>query len=444
MIQNSPYRIHPLQKITERGMQYYQLIRGIEAIGGAILLLFAAIALVWANSQYADSYAAFLHTQIAFSLGSIEIKTDLHFIINDVLMTLFFLAVGVEVRKEIHDGTLADLKSACLPVIAACGGVIVPALIYLSISLSAGQAHQGWAIPTATDIAFAVGILALLGKRIPASARIFLLTLAIIDDIIAVLIIALFYSSGLNATGAIFVVMGLLLVFIMQRMGIFSMLPYAVPACLIWYGLYITGVHPSLAGVILGLLTPVAVRPSGQHGFNGIKAAYEQIKKQQDCVESSKKLQLANRELHSPVNRVSYAFSPWIAFLIMPLFALANAGVNLTQINFDYTGVYSVITGISIALILGKPLGIFLITWLCVRIGIAQFPATFNYRWLLLVSCLAGIGFTMSIFTATLAFQLDPILMDASKLGVLIGSIISALLGLAIGIYFLKTEPRKI
>lgn len=165
MIQNSSYRIHPLQKITEKGMQYYQLIRGIEVVGGVILLLFAAIALIWANSQYADSYVAFLHTQVAFSFGSIELNANLHFIINDVLMTLFFLAVGVEVRKEIHDGTLADLKSACLPVIAACGGVIAPAIIYLSISLSAGQAHQGWAIPTATDIAFAVGILALLGKE---------------------------------------------------------------------------------------------------------------------------------------------------------------------------------------------------------------------------------------------------------------------------------------
>lgn len=346
--------------------------------------------------------------------------------------------VGVEVRREIHDGALANVKSACLPIIAACGGVVVPAVIYLLFNFTTANTSQGWAVPTATDIAFAVGILVLLGKAVPGSARIFLLTLAIIDDIIAVLIIALFYSTGLSTAGIGFIVFGLILVFLFQRMGIFSMLPYILPALLIWYGLYKTGIHPSLAGVILGLLTPVTTRPAADLGIQQIEKAFHEVKTQPHDFLLLKKLHVANRELHSPVIRVSYSLSPWIAFFIMPLFALANAGVNITQINLDYSGAYNVVLGISIALVLGKPLGIFCITWLSVRMGIGSFSSTFNYKWLLLVSCLAGIGFTMAIFTATLAFHHDALLLEIAKLGVLIGSLISALFGLGLGILLIR------
>ncbi|TCM65792.1 sodium/proton antiporter (NhaA family) [Acinetobacter calcoaceticus] len=427
--------IPALQRLTEQAQHYAQVIRSIEAMSGIVLLVFTAIALIWANSMYAQSYLDFLHSPIGFNLGTMEVNTTVHFVINDVLMTIFFLVVGAEVRHEIHDGALADIKMASLPIIAACGGVIVPALIYLAFNRGEHGILQGWAIPTATDIAFAVGILALLGKSVPTSARIFLLTLAIIDDIIAVLIIALFYTESLNFAALSFVAIGLVLVMLFQRMGIFAMPPYIVPGLLIWYGLFKVGVHPSLAGVILGLLTPVISRPSTFSPAQQAERALQHIQQQPDNPTAIEQLRIANRELRSPVHRVSYQLAPWVAFLIMPLFALANAGVNISQVSLDYVGANEVVLGIAVALVLGKPLGIFLITWISVRLGIGKLSDQFSYSWLLLVSCLAGIGFTMSIFIATLAFSQDQILMDAAKLGVLIGSFIAAVIGIVLGIY---------
>lgn len=426
--------ISSLQKLTQKFLRYCRMIGAIEAMSGVVLLIFTAAAVVWANSAYSDQYFQILHASLAINIGNFELSATPYFIINDILMTIFFLVVGVEVRHEMHNGALANIKTACLPIIAACGGVLVPALIYMLFTFAYPSVQQGWAIPTATDIAFAVGILALLGKKIPASARIFLLSLAIIDDILAVLIVALFYSDGLNFAASSYVIIGLLLIILFQRMGIFSMLPYCLPAAFIWYGLFNVGVHPALTGVVLGLLTPVFSRPNKLSALAQAEAALNHLKHEPNNQQEMQRLKLAQRELRPPVTRVNDCFAPWVAFLIMPLFALVNAGVNIGQIRLDYLGANQVMLGIAVALVLGKPLGIFLITWLSVRLGIGKLAANFNYQWLLLVSCLAGIGFTMSIFIATLAFNHDQVLLDAAKLGVLLGSLIAAVIGIFIGL----------
>lgn len=439
---NIPITIHPLQRLTERGLHFYTIIRSIEAISGIILLLFTAIALFWSNSSYSESYQHFLHTPFALMVGGWHISTDLHFLINDVLMTIFFLVIGVEVRREIHDGALSNFKMASLPIIAACGGVILPALIFMMVSWPIGEIHRGWAIPTATDIAFAVGILALLGKFVPPAARIFLLTLAIIDDIIAVLIIAVFYSAGLDYSALSYVLIGFFIIFLFQRMGIYAFFPYVFPAILIWLGLFKVGIHPSLAGVILGLVTPIMPRPHSISALEQAEIALREIKEECDPI-AVNKLRLAHRELHSPVERVSYHLAPWVAFCIMPLFALANAGVNLSSLNLNYTGTDHIVIGIVAALVLGKPIGIFLITWLCIRLNIGKLSKGMNYQWLFLIGCLGGIGFTMSIFTANLAFYENKLLLDTAKFAILIGSFIAAVIGLIIGIYIKKKSKNN-
>lgn len=431
-----------LQKATDHFFNLCERLRSIEAIGGMVLLIFAIIAMFWANSQYAESYQNFLHSEISLNVAGWIFSSDMHFIINDILMTVFFLVVGLEVRREIHDGALADLRVAFLPIMAAFGGVLVPALIYWT--MSSPSISQGWAIPTATDIAFAVGVLALLGKRVPSSVRIFLLTLAIIDDIVAVLIIALFYSGGLNGFGLGYFFTGIAIILLLQKMGIFSIFPYILPSILIWYGLLKVGVHPSLAGVLIGLLTPVFTRPNHLSPLQQIEHALNEYKHAEasDLQQCVTKLKSAQRDLINPTERVSYLFSPWVAFLIMPLFALANAGVDIGNVNLEMMGSMNAMVAIIIALVVGKPLGIFLTTWFFIFIGLGRVPAGFNYRWLFLISCLAGIGFTMSIFIANLAFT-DAILLSSAKIGILIGSTIAAILGLVYGVWVIYSM-RKI
>lgn len=438
----STSNIPTLQKITESFFSFCKRLRGIEAISGVVLLVFACLAMYWANSQYAESYQSFLHTKISLSIAGWVLSADMHFIINDILMTIFFLVVGLEVRREIHDGALADLRVAFLPIMAAFGGVIVPALVYWMIS--SPEIYQGWATPTATDIAFAVGVLALLGKSVPSSVRIFLLTLAIIDDIVAVLIIALFYSDGLNIFGLNYFIAGVAIIILLQKMGVFSLTPYILPSILIWYGLLKIGVHPSLAGVLIGLMTPVFSRPHHITHLQQLENTLNEYKSAntsdlQQCVY---KLQNAQRELIAPVERVNYIFSPWVAFLIMPLFALANAGVNISEVDLSMLGTINAMVAIAVALVIGKPVGIFLTTWFFIYTGLGRLPTGFNYRWLFLISCLAGIGFTMSIFIANLAFT-DTVLLASAKIGILIGSSIAAILGLALGLWIIYSMKRS-
>lgn len=426
------------QLITQRAFATLERFVHIEAVSGIVLLAAAALALLWANSPWAASYHALWHAPLSFGIGEWSYSQSLHFWINDALMTLFFLVVGMEIRREIHEGALSKPRQAMLPIIAAIGGVIVPALIYVALNDHPGAVH-GWAVPTATDIAFAVGVLALLGPSIPSNVRVLLLALAIIDDIIAVLIIALFYSGGLEASGFVIAGMGIILVLLLQRMGIGSALAYILPGAVIWFGMLLTGAHPTLAGVLLGLMTPVLSTPMRERPLDALArlandlAGHEhKTEDEHKLAHSLKEFRLAQRELLPPVVRVQQALHPWVAFLVMPLFALANAGVSIDSGAFSAAGSEWVMLGIGIALVAGKPLGVVGASWLAVRLGISRLPAGVTWRGVWLVGLLAGIGFTMSIFIAMLAFD-DAQTLNAAKLGVLAGSFAAALLGLAWG-----------
>ncbi|MCV6287272.1 Na+/H+ antiporter NhaA [Pseudomonas aeruginosa] len=358
--------------------------------------------------------------------------------INDGLMTIFFLVVGMEIRREIHEGALSNLRQASLPIMAALGGVAVPALIYVALNTDPSRL-QGWAVPTATDIAFAVGVLALLGRSIPGNVRVFLLALAIIDDIIA-----LFYSGGLDLSGFLVAAMGILVVLGFQRMGVGSAFAYVLPGAIVWTGLLMTGAHPTLAGVVLGMLTPVLSRPTREHPLDMVAYAAQKLRNHDDANDTHhlamplKQLRLAQRELLPPVVRVQTALHPWVAFGIMPLFALANAGVSMDGIDLSAAGPQWVMAGVGLALLLGKPLGVVGVSWLMVRLGWCRLPPGVSWGGIVLIGLLAGVGFTMSIFIAMLAFD-NETLLGAAKLGVLAGSLLAALLGLAWGAMYRRT-----
>ncbi|WP_375309661.1 Na+/H+ antiporter NhaA [Bradyrhizobium sp. A5] len=392
---------------VERALSTLQQFLHVEAVSGIVLLVAAAAALLWANSPFADSYHDLWHLEIPLRLGEFAFERPLHFWINDALMTIFFLVVGMEIRREIHEGALSRFDQAILPVLAAVGGVVVPALIYLSFNAAPGR-DQGWAIPTATDIAFAVGVLALLGKSIPGNVRVFLLALAIIDDIIAVLIIAAFYTSGLDLNGFAVAALGVLIVLGFQWIGLGSAYAYVVPGFIVWAGFLMAGVHPTLAGVVLGLITSV---------------------------------RSASPEIVPPVIRVETALHPWVAYGIMPLFALANAGVGFASTELS-GGAQFVTLGVALALCAGKPVGVIGATWLAVRTGWCRLAPGVSWGGVCLIGLLAGIGFTMSIFIAMLAFT-DDKLLDAAKLGVLLGTLISVTLGLGWGAEYAQRRRNE-
>ncbi len=386
---------------------------GVEVASGVVLLLAAVVALGWANSPLAASYEALWHLELGLGLSPYLPARDLHFWVNDGLMTIFFLVVGLEIRREMHDGALSDPKVARLPIIAAAGGVVVPALLYVLLN-STPELRRGWAIPTATDIAFAVGVLSLVGRGVPAALRMLLLTLAIIDDIAAILVIAFFYSGGIAVSGLLIVAAGVMLVLALQWLGARTALAYMLPGAAVWFGMLRAGVHPTLAGVLLGLLTPA----SAAFGRRGRAAS-------------------AVLDGASPLERLEAMLHPWVAFGIMPLFALANAGVSLAGLTLSAGAPLAIGSGIVLGLVLGKPLGIVLASLAAVGLKLAALPEGVRWHHTLLLGLLGGIGFTMSIFIANLAFD-DPALLAAAKFAVLVASGAAATLGLVVG----RLQPR--
>ena len=375
----------------------------VEAVSGVVLLAAAALALVCANSPWSHAYQALWRWRPPIALPLLPAH-DLHFWINDGLMTIFFLLVGLEIRREIHDGTLSDPRVASLPIIAAAGGVLVPALLYVLVG-SAPVARRGWAIPTATDIAFAVGVLSLIG-RVPRSLRMLLLTLAIADDIAAILVIAFFYSGGIVFGQFLLIAVGLMLVLLLQLLSVRPALAFVIPGLVLWLGLLRAGVHPALSGVVLGLLTPVTAR-------FGLRA-------------------VGTGSVESPVVRVEAMLHPYVAFGIMPLFAFANAGVSLRGLDFRAGAALAISGGVLLGLVLGKPIGIVLAAFTAVRLKICELPAEVRWPHMVLLGMLGGIGFTMSIFIADLAFE-DAGLLAAAKFAVLAASALAATFALILG-----------
>lgn len=405
-----------------------QRFLAIEAASGVILIVAAAAALGWANSPWRDAYAWLWHQPIGVVLGDWGFVRPLHFWVNDGLMTIFFFVVGLEIRRELYEGELASPRRAAVPFAAALGGMLVPAAIYLAFNVGHAGA-SGWGVAMATDIAFAVGVLALLGARVSAAQRILLLALAVIDDIGAIVVIALFYSAGIDGVGLLIVLGAMMAIVVLRWLAVRSPLGYVAPAVVMWAGLLVAGVHPTLAGVLLGLMTP-ARSWFGPAGFAEATTAHlDELAagvSRHDLLVRLDAIERARREAVSPVEHLLHVLHPVVAFGIMPLFALANAGVALdgAELAGDPLRVF---LGVGLGLVVGKPLGIVLASRAARALsGGAGGPP------LLVVGLVGGIGFTMSIFIAQLAFPPGP-LLETAKLAVLVASGTASLAGLAVG-----------
>jgi NhaA family Na+:H+ antiporter len=390
---------------TRRPLRALAEFLSVEAASSIALLLAAAGALVWANSPGSAGYFDFWQIHLGFELGSLHLDETLQHWVNDALMVIFFFVVGLEIKYELVQGDLRDPRTAALPIVAAAGGMVVPALMYAAV-VGGGDGSAGWGIPMATDIAFAVGVLGLLGRRIPSPARLFLLTLAIVDDIGAIVVIAVFYTADLDLVW-LAVAVGLLVVVVALRLlGVRAIAIYAVVGVVVWYAVLESGVHATLAGVALGLLTPAAV---------------------------------AHEDDTAVVERLQHRLHPVSAFVVLPVFALANAGVDLGGGLFTGGAADRVALGIAAGLVIGKPVGIALACLVAVRSGVGRLPDGTGWLQVIGIGAVAGIGFTVSLFIAGLSFPDSDLLTESAKVGTLGASLVAA----AVGIVVLLCATRR-
>ncbi|WP_122522243.1 Na+/H+ antiporter NhaA [Pseudomonas viridiflava] len=380
----------------------------LEAAGGLLLIAAAALALIINNSPLSWLYNAFLETPVEARIGALHIAKPLLLWINDGLMALFFLVIGLEVKREVLEGHLSKPSQIVLPGAAAIGGMVVPALIYVALNTGNAEALNGWAIPMATDIAFALGVLALLGKRVPVSLKLFLMTLAIIDDLGAIIVIALVYSGELSQLSLILAAVSIIALIAMNRSGVSRLAPYLLVGLVLWICVLKSGVHATLAGVVLAFCIPLRT--------------------------SSKA---------SPLLTLEHGLHPWVAYGILPLFAFANAGVSLAGVTME-SFTHSVPLGIAAGLLLGKTLGVFGLTWLAVKTRMASLPKEANWGHVLGVSILCGIGFTMSLFVGSLAFEPGvSAYAGEDRMGILTGSILSAIIGYGVMVLACRATPKR-
>ncbi len=404
--------------------------------GGILLLASAIIALLWANSPWGHLYDQLWHTEIAIVLGNFHLEEDLLHWINDGLMAIFFLFVGLEIKREVLIGELASVRRAALPIVAAAGGMLVPAGLYIAVN-GGGEGARGWGIPMATDIAFALGIMALLGRRVPLALKVFLVALAIVDDIGAVLVIAVFYTSELSwlhlGAGAVF----LLLLLGANRAGFRHPLPYIVLGLGLWVAFLESGVHATVAGVLLALTIPSSIRMNTQDFLTQCRAFLDSfelagVSAEKRHMEDGHRaavyaLESACEYVESPMQRLEHALYPWVTYVIMPVFGLANAGVVLSG-DLGAAVTHPVSIGIILGLVVGKQVGITLFSWLAIRLSVASLPRGVSWRQVYGAAWLGGIGFTMSIFIANLAFG-GTTLLPIAKMGILLASLAAGIAG---------------
>ena len=376
----------------------------LESASGLVLLFAAVVALTISNSDYGLIYFSILQKYITIGFGSFSLKLTVIHWINDVLMTVFFFLVSLEIKREIVQGELSNPKQALLPIIGAVGGMVVPAAIYIIININSPDTLSGWAIPSATDIAFSLGVLSLLGKRVPISLKIFLTALAIIDDLGAIVIIAFFYSGNVEIYYLLLMLAAILVLVALNRFNVRAFIPYLFVGVLLWEFTHQSGIHATIAGVLLALLIP-----------------------------HDKK-----NKRNSLLLKLEHAIAPYVAFVIMPLFAFANAGVSLEGISLSSL-LNPVPLGILCGLFFGKQVGVFVFAYISVKLNLAQKPNNSNWLALYAVSVLTGIGFTMSLFVGNLAFANSPIYLDGVKIGVLSGSLLSTV----VGYFLLKFSTKK-
>lgn len=405
----------------------------VEAAGGIVLLLATAAALIWANSAWQDSYESFWHTTIHIEIGSYTFDEDLAHVVNDALMALFFFVVGMEIKRELVVGELRDRRAVALPALAALGGMLVPALIYAAFN-AGGPGADGWGIPMATDIAFALGVVALLGDRVPSAIKVLLLTLAIVDDIGAIAVIAIFYTDGLRP-GMLLVAAGAAaLVWAMHRVNVTSAALFVFAGIALWLAVYESGVHATIAGVVLGLVTPARPTQSELESDEIV-----------DVLENQPELRAADvretatliRGSVSPCDRLIEALHPWTSYVVLPIFALANAGIPLSMDALRDPS--DVMLGIILGLVVGKLVGIVLFSWLAVKLGLGTLPTGTSWRHMIGLAAVAGIGFTVSLFIAGLAFGPGAV-QDEAKMGVLVASAVAAALGTLVFSTISRTE----
>jgi Na+:H+ antiporter, NhaA family len=375
-----------------RILEPFQRFAGSEAASGIVLLASTACALAWANSPWQPAYVSLLHHSLPIGLRSMRLDLTVHQWINDCLMASFFFLVGLEIKREMLCGELASLRKSALPIAAAAGGMVVPALLYAALN-GGGIGARGWGIPMATDIAFALGVAALLGPRVPVSLKVFLAAVAIVDDIGAVLVIAIFYTASIAWASLALVAALVIVLALLNRAGVQHPAPYLLLGIVLWVAVLSSGIHATIAGVLLALTIP-AIAPNSESSL---------------------------------LEKLEHALSTPIAFFVVPLFALANAGVRIGGAASSGLS-FTVLGGVGIGLVLGKPLGISLASWLAVRMRIATLPDSVTWRMLRGVSWLGGIGFTMSLFVGALAFA-DEALLDSAKIGVLLASCVAAFMG---------------
>lgn len=444
-----------IAEVQGRNKRLRQLIQFTHSStkAAAIMLLAAIVALVVANTPAHGPFLEFWHTQVSIGIGAFHGEMSFAHIINDIFMAVFFLLVGLEIKYEMTAGELTNIRQAILPILGALGGVLAPIAIYLAFNATHPEAFMGWGVPTATDIAFALGILSLLGSRVPNGVRVFLSTLAVADDIIAILVIAIFYGESpdllwLGAAAIVFVAL-----IVMNRMHVYSLVPYILVGCVLWFCVFSSGIHSTIAGVLLAFAIPSGSRVNLDNFFDWsnkrlrmANSFYEgdetPLVAQKDYITTVSSLSKISKQAVPPATRLEHKLYPWVYFLILPLFALTNADVAVTGLDFATVTSSPVVLGVFCGLVLGKPIGIMLFSFITVKTRIASLPEFVTWRHMLGASVLGGVGFTMAIFVANLAYA-DALLITEAKLSILVASTVAGVIGFVLLLLQAKADQRR-
>lgn len=444
-----------IAEVQGRNKRLRQLIQFTHSStkAAAIMLLAAIVALVVANTPAHGPFLEFWHTQVSIGIGAFHGEMSFAHIINDIFMAVFFLLVGLEIKYEMTAGELTNIRQAILPILGALGGVLAPIAIYLAFNATRPEAFMGWGVPTATDIAFALGILSLLGSRVPNGVRVFLSTLAVADDIIAILVIAIFYGESpdllwLGAAAIVFVAL-----IVMNRMHVYSLVPYILVGCVLWFCVFSSGIHSTIAGVLLAFAIPSGSRVNLDNFFDWsnkrlrmANSFYEgdetPLVAQKDYITTVSSLSKISKQAVPPATRLEHKLYPWVYFLILPLFALTNADVAVTGLDFATVTSSPVVLGVFCGLVLGKPIGIMLFSFITVKTKIASLPEFVTWRHMLGASVLGGVGFTMAIFVANLAYA-DALLITEAKLSILVASTVAGVIGFVLLLLQAKADQRR-
>ena len=444
-----------IAEVQGRNKRLRQLIQFTHSStkAAAIMLLAAIVALVVANTPAHGPFLEFWHTQVSIGIGAFHGEMSFAHIINDIFMAVFFLLVGLEIKYEMTAGELTNIRQAILPILGALGGVLAPIAIYLAFNATHPEAFMGWGVPTATDIAFALGILSLLGSRVPNGVRVFLSTLAVADDIIAILVIAIFYGESpdllwLGAAAIVFVAL-----IVMNRMHVYSLVPYILVGCVLWFCVFSSGIHSTIAGVLLAFAIPSGSRVNLDNFFDWsnkrlrmANSFYEgdetPLVAQKDYITTVSSLSQISKQAVPPATRLEHKLYPWVYFLILPLFALTNADVAVTGLDFATVTSSPVVLGVFCGLVLGKPIGIMLFSFITVKTKIASLPEFVTWRHMLGAAVLGGVGFTMAIFVANLAYA-DAMLVTEAKLSILVASTVAGVIGFVLLLLQAKADQRR-